>query len=112
MTTTDLAEFGSRERQMAEELLRAWRLQGLPKDFCDDEVQVMMNTNSGCVFLTNSDYQVAMMNGDYLESFYTLHYNGEEGFLEDFDDYKEDDLHREDWEQLQQIRRDNNYDEI
>ena len=93
---------------MAEELLRAWRTQGLPEDFYDDKVEIMMNKYSGNVFLTNSDYQVAMMNGDYLESFYTLHYNGDEGFLEDFEDYKEDDLHREDWEQLQQIRKDNN----
>ena len=108
MTTTDLSEFGSRERDMAEELLRAWRTQGLPKDFYDDKVEIMMNKYSGNVFLTNSDYQVAMMNGDHLESFYTLHYNGVEGFLEDFEDYKEDDLHREDWEQLQQIRKDNN----
>lgn len=108
MTTKDLNEFGNRERAMAEELLRAWRKQGLPDDFYDDKVEIMMNTYSGNVFLTNSDYQVAMMNGDYLESFYTLHYNGDEGFLEDFEDYKEDDLHKEDWEQLQQIRKDNN----
>ena len=108
MTTTDLNEFGSREREMAEELLRAWRKQGLPHDFYDDNVEIMMNTYSGNVFLTNSDYQVAMMNGDYLESFYTLSYNGHEGFLEDFENYKEDDLHKEDWEQLKQIRKDNN----
>ena len=108
MTTTDLNEFGSREREMAEELLRAWRKQGLPEDFYDDNVEIMMNTYSGIVFLTNSDYQVAMMNGDHLESFYTLSYNGDEGFLEDFENYKEDDLHKEDWEQLKQIRKDNN----
>ena len=108
MTTTDLSEFGIRERDMAEELLRAWRTQGLPEDFYDDKVEIMMNKFSGNVFLTNSDFQVAMMNGDHLESFYTLSYNGHEGFLEDFENYKEDDLHREDWEQLKQIRKDNN----
>ena len=108
MITKNLNEFGSRERQMAEELLRAWRKHGLPDDFYDDKVEIMMNTYSGNVFLTNSDYQVAMMNGDYLESFYTLSYNGDEGFLEDFENYKEDDLHKEDWEQLKQIRKDNN----
>ena len=108
MTTTDLNEFGGRERDMAEELLRAWRTQGLPEDFYDDKVEIMMNKFSGNVFLTNSDFQVAMMNGDYLESFYTLSYNGDEGFLEDFENYKEDDLHKEDWEQLKQIRKDNN----
>ena len=108
MTTTDLNKFGNRERAMAEELLRAWRKQGLPEDFYDDKVEIMMNTYSGNVFLTNSDYHVAMMNGDHLESFYTLSYNGHEGFLEDFENYKEDDLHREDWEQVKKIRKDNN----
>lgn len=85
ITTTDLSKFGSREREMAEELLREWREQGLPKDFNDDEVTVMMNTNSGNVFLTNSDFQVAMMNGDDLESFYTCPECGHEGFKEDME---------------------------
>jgi len=33
ITTTDLSNFGPRERNMAEKLLRAWREQGLPEDF-------------------------------------------------------------------------------
>lgn len=83
ITTTDLTRFGYRERCMAEELLQAWREQGLPDDFEADEVTIMFNTYSGCVFLTNSEYQVAMMNGDKLESFYTDPETGEEGFLEE-----------------------------
>ena len=79
-TTTDFSKFGSREREMSEELLRAWREQGLPDDFDNDEVIIMFNLMSGNVFLTNSDYQVAMMNGDNLESFYTDFETGEEGF--------------------------------
>jgi len=43
----------------------------------------MMNIQSGYVFLTNSEFQVAMMNGDKLEVFYTDFETGEEGFLED-----------------------------
>jgi hypothetical protein len=43
----------------------------------------MFNTHSGCVFLTNSEYQVAMLNDETLESFYTDFETGEEGFLED-----------------------------
>ena len=43
----------------------------------------MLNLKSGYVFLTNSDYQVAMMNGDNLESFYTDFETGEEGFRND-----------------------------
>lgn len=83
LTTTDFSRFGSRERKMAEELLRAWREQGLPEDFYHDAVTIMMNLQSGYVFLTNSDCQVAMMNGDRLESFYTDFETGEEGFRED-----------------------------
>lgn len=83
ITTTDFSRFGYRERKMAEELLMAWREQGLPEDFYDDEVAIMMNLYSGYVFLTNSEYQVAMMNGDQLESFYTDPETGEEGFRED-----------------------------
>ena len=81
--TTDFSKFGSRERAMAEDLLKAWREQGLPDDFDNDEVTIMMNLMSGYVFLTNSDYQVAMMNDDVLESFYTDFETGEEGYKED-----------------------------
>ena len=90
MTTTDLTKFGSRERKMAEELLRAWRKQGLPEDFTNHKVEIMMNQRSGYVFLTNYDYQVAMMNNDNLESFYTCPYCGYEGFLEDMEHEPED----------------------
>jgi hypothetical protein len=83
ITTTDLAEFGSRERYELVKLLEAWDKQGLPEDFEDDEVTPMMNKMSGNVFLTNSDYQVAMMNGDKLESWYTCCNCGHEGFAED-----------------------------
>lgn len=72
MTTTNLSDFGYRELEMLEELLRAMREHGLPEDFYNNEVHPMMNQISGNVFLTNSEYQVAMMNGDKLESFYTL----------------------------------------
>ena len=68
MTTTNLSDFGYRELEMLEELLKAMREQGLPDDFYDEEVHPMMNQNSGNVFLTNSEYKVAMMNGDKLGS--------------------------------------------
>ena len=97
MTTTDLKDFGYREREMAKNLLDMWNKQNLPRDFFDDEVEIMMNMNSGNVFLTNSDYQVAMINDDNneLESFYTSPYEGREGF---FDDLKKeyDEMHPED----------------
>jgi hypothetical protein len=84
ITITDFSKFGSREREMAEDLLRAWREQGLPKDFVNDKVVIMMNINSGNVFLSNSEFQVAMLNGENLESFYSCSYCGFEGFLNEF----------------------------
>lgn len=89
ITTTDLAEFGYRELGMAGDLLKAYASNGL-EGFYHDGVQVMMNKNSGNVFLTNSDYQVAMMNGDKLELFYSCPQCGHEGFLEDMEHGKED----------------------
>ena len=83
VTTTDLADFGSRERGMLIDLLVAWRDQGLPEDFEPEEVRPMMNRLSGCVFLTNSDYQTAMLNGDRLESWHNCPECGHEGFAED-----------------------------
>jgi hypothetical protein len=79
-TTTDFSKFGSRERHMAKELLQAWEDQGLPEDFESNEVTIMMNTNSGNVFLTNSEFQVAMLADKKLESFYSCAQCGNEGF--------------------------------
>lgn len=90
ITTADLRKFGYREKAMAEKLLQAMIDQGLPEDFEDSEVNIMMNMNSGNVFLTNSEYQVAMLNGDTLESFYSTPYGGVEGFLEDLENEYED----------------------
>ena len=104
MTTTNLSDFGYRELAMLEELLKAMREQGLPCDFYDDEVCPMMNQSSGNVFLTNSDYQVAMMNGERLESFYFLSYYGNEGFLDELlEEYDNGSIKAEDFEQLADI---------
>lgn len=80
ITTTHFSKFGYRERKLAEQLLKAWNEQGLPEDFYNEEVTIMY---SGSVFLTNSEFQVAMMNGDKLESFYTDFETGEEGFKDE-----------------------------
>ncbi len=82
-TTTDFSLFGSRERAMAEKLLKASREQGFPENFYDDEITIMMNMNSGNVFFANSDFQVAMMNEDELEMFYSCPICGHEGFLDE-----------------------------
>lgn len=80
ITTTDFSKFGYRERKLAEQLLKVWNEQGLPEGFYDNEVTIMMNTHSGNIFLTNSEFQVAMMNGDQLESYHSDPETGEEGF--------------------------------
>jgi hypothetical protein len=85
IVTSDLADFGFRELRELEFILKAWREKGLPDDFNDDEVVPSFNTNSGYVFLTNSDYQVAMMNGDRLESFYNCPECGHEGFADEME---------------------------
>ena len=86
ITTTDFGKFGARERAMVRELLDAWNKQGLPEDFYGEDVKPMMNMQSGYVFLTNSEYQVAMMNGDKLESFYSCPECGFEGFEDELID--------------------------
>lgn len=81
--TSDLSDFGYRELGMAAELLEAFSNGNKPEDFENDGVTLNMNTNSGYVFLSNSEYQVAMMNGDKLESFYSCPECGHEGFADE-----------------------------
>ena len=84
MTTTNLAEFGYRELAIAGEILTAYadRKDACPY-FTGEGVQLMMNTHSGNVFLTDEDCNVLMMNGSKLEGFYSTPYEGHEGFLKD-----------------------------
>ena len=100
--TENLADFGSRERKMLEEILRHWNNGGLPVHFYEGGVKFAMNHNSGCVFLTNEDYQVCMLNGDKLEMWYSCPYNGTEGFFEDLL-HEYSDMHIEDQEYLNDI---------
>lgn len=106
ITTTNLADFGWRERKMAAELLMASCEQGFPEDFEDEEVVIMMNRNSGNVFFTNAEYQVCMMNNGKLESFYNTPYSGHEGFANDLkNDYEQngDSWNEEDVQYLRDI---------
>jgi hypothetical protein len=83
-TTTDLKDFGFRELRMAAELLTAY-CDNLPSCL-GDGVHLTMNTHSGCVFLTDEDFYVAMMNGDAPEQFHSCPECGAEGFAEDMPD--------------------------
>ena len=97
--TKDLSKFGMREIGLLKDLLDAWLKHGLPDDFHYDEVVPMFNMNSGDVFLTNSDYQVAMEAEGKLESFYSCPICGHEGF-------KEDMQHNEDYKECQEYLKD------
>ena len=65
--TTDMKEFGFRELQIAAELLKAYCYQ--QPAFHGSGVHLMMNRDSGYVFLTDEDCNVGMMNDDKLEQF-------------------------------------------
>ena len=99
-TTSNLADFGYRELDMAADLLKAYANGKGPDSFDTEGVTLMMNQNSGNVFLTNDACQVLMMNGDDLEEWYFTPYAGHEGFADDLkaeyeanpDDWHEDDV--------------------
>jgi hypothetical protein len=93
--TYDMSDFGSREMDMAADLLNAYRKQR--PEWLGNGVKVAMNRNSGCVFLTDEDYNSAMMNGEKLEMWLFTPYEGHEGFLSDLlDEYAPTDLNGED----------------
>jgi hypothetical protein len=100
--TTNLADFGFRELRMVRDLLTAMLEQGLPQDFDSEGVAPCMNRNSGFVFLTNSEYQVAMLNGDKLENFYSSPYGGHEGFKDDLIEQYAN-MHPEDQEWMREM---------
>ena len=98
-TTTNLAHFGTHALAGVRDLLDAMLTQGLPSDFSNDEVQPMFNMSSGYVFLTNSDFDVCMLDDGKLESFYSSPYEGKEGFFSDLlEEYPY--MHEEDKEWL------------
>lgn len=86
MVTDNLTDFGFRELDMAGDLLKAFKSKkDDTKHFGDDGVHVTFNRNSGCVFLSDVDYNVAMMNGERLEDFFSCPQCGHEGFLEEME---------------------------
>jgi hypothetical protein len=79
--------------------------------FWDEDVELMMNQNSGNVFLTNSGYQVLMLcSGQMLDLFIVLSYSGEEGFLEDLLQNDPNYYSEEDKEQLLDYLRNSDLD--
>jgi len=84
VVTSDIGEFGFSELREAARLLSA---------YCDNpsaislvgNVRIFMNMDSGLVFLSDDDCNVAMMNRDKLEMFYSCPECGGEGFAEDLE---------------------------
>jgi hypothetical protein len=90
--------FGYRELDMAAKLLSAYsnNPQQCSPWFIHGNVRVVMNINSGCVYLLDEDENCAMMNGDKLEPFIST--PCVEGFFDDvltensFDSMNEEDV--------------------
>ena len=97
--TENLSGFGLIELEEARNILDAMIDNGLPSDFENEGVKIAFNRNSGKVFLTNSEYQVAVCSeterGKYLESFYSSPYQGLEGTFDELaEEYNQ--MHEED----------------
>ena len=83
--TKDLSKFGQRELKIAGELLSTLNTNKDQTKFLGQGVSVEFNPMSGNVFLTDEDYNVAMMNGDVLEDWLYCPECGDEGFADDFE---------------------------
>jgi len=88
-TTSDLEDFGSRERNILIELLTAWSNQGLPPEFAEKNIKPVFNQKTGGVFLANyvvnlgwntETIQLIAMNGKWLEIWNHCSSCGHEGF--------------------------------
>jgi hypothetical protein len=78
IVTSDFSKYGYKEIDEASDLLKAYAENGC--DFLSDNVQVNFNMNSGYVFLTDDDMNVAMLNDDgKLVQFYSCPNCGNEG---------------------------------
>lgn len=81
--TRDLSKFGYREiKETAKLLLNAY-VENKGNFDLGDGVALEFNPNSGNVFLTDEDCNVAMMNGEDLDMWFSCPICGHEGFIED-----------------------------
>lgn len=85
MRITNTENLGYRELDMVREVLNAWLDDGLPDDFYDDFEDLILDFDyyRNGAYITNTVGQIAMLNGDKLESYYTTPNQGVKGFLED-----------------------------
>ena len=79
----DFGKFNSSALDDAIEILKSYQKYGCPDDMWENDLQIMHNTESGMTFMTNSEYQVAVLVDGKLESWYFTPYEGHEGTLDD-----------------------------
>jgi hypothetical protein len=85
IVTNDLSEFGFRELKQAGELLSALKTDKDRTKFLGDGVQVFFNRSSGYVFLSDEDYNTAIINSEgILEDFINCPECGAEDLASDF----------------------------
>lgn len=98
IVTMDLSEFNEKQLRLASKLLLLLAERDYLDSFNEEKVHLMLNKNSGNVFLTNEDCDVMMFNDNTqkLEMWHTLPYSGEEGFKEYFDNIDLNKYHKED----------------
>lgn len=82
--TKDYSEFGHREKEMARDLLQAYGTNDDKTEYLGQGVEVYFNLHSGYVFLSDEDYNVAIMNGSTLEDFIHCPDCGGEGVASEF----------------------------
>ena len=84
IVTSDLAQFGTRELKLAGKILSAYKTENDITIFLSYPVKLWMNRNSGNVFLSDEECNVAMINGEFLEDFISCSECGHEDFYNDF----------------------------
>lgn len=83
--TRDLMDFGTKELRLAGRLLSLLRTSSDHTMRLGDKVTPEMNFDSGYVFLIDSDFNVAMVNGDRLEDWLMCQQCATEGFVSDLE---------------------------
>lgn len=101
-SVANLENFGYREISIAADLMKAYAEGKAPEWFSDDSVTVEFNSHSGFVFLTNSSYEVLMLDDDgSLYGWHYLGYHGYEGSAADlWEMWERNEIESEDWEEL------------
>ena len=86
----DLSKFGQRELKIAGELLTAYKSKNDDTTLLDENITVNFNQNSGYVFLSDDNYNVAVMEDEKLVDFLSCGNCGHEGTKSEFLEHSEE----------------------